>query len=113
MRILGGSLGIAASSAILGVKMKEYVGPTLMPEQRAKMGGVGSAVIYGEAQRPAIRAAYTAALRTDMAVCCGLLAAATLCAVGMYKRPGKRVSLVEMQRRQHGAAPGGQQPVPP
>ncbi|KAK0743736.1 major facilitator superfamily transporter [Schizothecium vesticola] len=109
MRILGGSLGIAASSAILGVKMKDHVTATLSSEQRDQLGDVGSAAIYQAAEKQAIRDAYTAALRTDMAVCCGVLAAATLCAVAMYKKTGQRVSLVEMQKRQREAAARMQQ----
>lgn len=107
MRILGGSLGIAASSAILGVKMKDHVTATL--STRDQQGDTGSAAIYQAAEKQAIRDAYTAALRTDMAVCYGVLAAATLCAFAMYKKTGQRVSLWEMQRRQREAAARMQQ----
>ena len=97
VRVLGGSIGIAASSAILGVKMRTETGGIVVPDQLTHSGS-GLASLAPE-QQAVVRRAYTLALREDMIVCCALLAVSIICAVFVYRKD--RVSPAEMQRQRH------------
>ncbi|KAK3390892.1 major facilitator superfamily transporter [Podospora didyma] len=94
VRIFGGSIGIAASSAILGVKTQKLA--SILPP-----GGVARATSGGpspttQEQWEAIRSIYTDAFREDMIVCCAVLAGGIVCALGVYRR--NRKSMAEVFR---------------
>jgi len=95
IRIWGGSIGIAASSAILSVKSEAHfradaeglVNPEMLVLQQDSLT---------EEQWQAIRRMYTAALKQDMIVCCGVTALALIFTLGIYRR--NRVSIQDQQR---------------
>ncbi|KAK4103559.1 hypothetical protein N658DRAFT_547806 [Parathielavia hyrcaniae] len=93
VRILGGSLGIAASSAILGARTQS----DMPPEALAHLASDPSALDPG--QWAAIRTTYTEALREMMIVCCAVLALAMVCTLGLYRRD--RVSMEEMYQQRY------------
>lgn len=89
IRIFGGSIGIAASSAILGSKTRAL---TVPPEALAHLASNPSAL--SPDQWALIRTVYTEALREDMIVCCAVLAVAMVVTLGVYRK--NRVSMEEM-----------------
>lgn len=95
VRIFGGSLGIAASSAILGVKMRSELAGIVSPEELTRSGSGISGL--SSVQQAAVRNAYTKALHNDMIVCSAVLAVSALCAVAVYRKD--RLSIQEMQDR--------------
>ncbi|KAL2157461.1 hypothetical protein VTH06DRAFT_6012 [Thermothelomyces fergusii] len=98
VRIFGGSMGIAASSAILGAKTRsEMPGGSVPSEVLTRMASDPSAL--SPEQWAAIRRVYTQALREDMIVCCAVLAAAMVVTLGVYKRD--RVSIEEMMKQRY------------
>ncbi|KAH6856497.1 major facilitator superfamily domain-containing protein [Chaetomium sp. MPI-CAGE-AT-0009] len=98
VRIFGGSIGIAASSAILGAKTRgELAGGELPPEVLAHLASDPSAL--SPEQWGSIRRVYTDALREDMIVCCAVLAAAMVVTLGVYRR--NRVSMPEMMKQRY------------
>jgi hypothetical protein len=119
VRIFGGSIGIAASSAILGAKTRsEMAGSSVPPEMLAHMASDPSALPPD--QWTLVRRVYTDALKEDMIVCCAVLAAAMVCTLGIYRR--NAVSYEEMMKQRYreegerrraapeaarGAVPGG------
>ena len=94
LRILGGSVGIAASSAILGVKVRDQLTGILTPDQLRGLAGQMSTLT--PQQHAAVRVAYTDALKEDMIVCCDILAVAFFLTLGVYQK--NRVSIEEKQR---------------
>lgn len=103
VRILGGSLGIAASSAVLGVKTNSELAKVLSPEQLAHLASTMSSL--PPAQKEAVRHAYTDALRQDMIICCAVTGLGLLFALGTYSRTrlsmreaGKKHFLEEVER---------------
>ena len=95
LRILGGSIGIAASSAILGRKTRDQLAGILTPEQ---LGGLAAQYSHlTPEQHAAVRATYTDALREDMIVCCAVLTAAVFFTLGVNQ--ADRASVAERQRR--------------
>jgi hypothetical protein len=82
VRVFGGSLGIAASSAILGVTLKQQVGRSVTPQQLSSLGGGNANVTPG--QLAVVRKAYSDAFREDMRVCTIIAAIALLWALGTY-----------------------------
>ncbi|KAK3353521.1 major facilitator superfamily transporter [Lasiosphaeria hispida] len=95
VRILGGSIGIAASSAVLGTKIRSS--GSAGAEQLSHSGsGVG--VLSPELQA-AIRTAYTDALHEDMIVCCAVVAVGVLCAAGVWRR--NRLPLQEQLKERY------------
>ncbi|KAH6635230.1 hypothetical protein B0J18DRAFT_442677 [Chaetomium sp. MPI-SDFR-AT-0129] len=103
VRIFGGSIGIAASSAILAVKLRADLAGTAAES-------LGSGTLARLAADPnslpteqwdAIRRVYTDALREDMIVCCAVLVAGMLVTLGVYRR--NRVSMVEMMHQRSAA----------
>ncbi|KAB5576461.1 major facilitator superfamily transporter [Coniochaeta sp. 2T2.1] len=110
MRILGGSIGIAASSAILGVKTRNQLSGILSPSQLRGLAGQMSTLTPEQAT--AVRVAYTDALKEDMVVCCAVLAVGFFLTCGVYRRG--RLSLAARHQQQlaeeharHAAAAGG------
>lgn len=123
LRILGGSIGIAVSSAILGLKSRDQLTGILSPEQLGGLAGQLSRLT--PEQYAAVRVTYTNALQEDMITCCAVLAAGFIVTLGVYQK--NRVSLeerarerdVEEQNRQSGSkdvamdqGPVHQQPEP-
>ncbi|KAK4152772.1 hypothetical protein C8A00DRAFT_44201 [Chaetomidium leptoderma] len=112
VRIFGGSIGIAASSAILSAKTAELVGGSIPPEALANLESDPSAM--SPDQWALIRRVYTDALKQDMIVCCAVVAVAMVCTLGIYQR--NRVSMEDMMKqryreeseRRKAAALGGQ-----
>ncbi|KAI0555062.1 major facilitator superfamily transporter [Xylaria curta] len=92
VRIFGGSLGIAASSTILGLSLTAQVGGSVTPQQIAS-GGADLA----PGDLAAIRGAYAEAFREDMRVCTIIAGIGLLWAIGTYSR--KRLNHTE-QREQ-------------
>ncbi|KAK0672678.1 major facilitator superfamily domain-containing protein [Cercophora samala] len=89
-RILGGSIGIAVSSAILGGKLRSAVDntskmPSLILAHIATSAKEGKDTLTDN-DWAAIRKVYTSALREDMMVCCGVLAAGVVCSLFVYRR---------------------------
>jgi hypothetical protein len=98
VRIFGGSIGIAASSAILGANIRSgMVGSSVSPEMMAHLASDPSALPPD--QWALVRRVYTDALKEDMIVCCAVLAAAMLCTLGVYRR--NTVSLEEMMKQRY------------
>ncbi|OHW92792.1 major facilitator superfamily transporter [Colletotrichum incanum] len=96
VRILGGSLGIAASTAILGNFIRNDLAGVVSPEYLSSLHGVGMNLT--EAQTAAVRQAYTDSFRKDMQVGTILSGIAILLSLGIYRR--NRVTLEE-QRQMH------------
>jgi len=84
VRVFGGSLGIAASSAILGVTLQQQVGRSVTPQQLSSLGGGNANITPG--QLVAVRKAYSDAFREDMRVCAIIAGIALLWALGTYNR---------------------------
>lgn len=98
VRIFGGSIGIAASSAVLGSKTRAALAAgSVAPSALAHLGTDPSRL--PPAQWALVRQIYTDALREDMIVCCAVLAAATLLTLGVYRRG--RVSMQEMMKQRY------------
>jgi hypothetical protein len=96
VRIFGGSIGIAASSAILGTKTRAVLaGGSVPPEALANLASDS----LSPEQWALIRRVYTDALKEDMIVCCAVLAAAAICTLGVSRR--NRVSFEEMMKQRH------------
>lgn len=83
VRILGGSIGIAVSSMILGAKMS-HLGGGLDPNQLTH-SEAGISGLTPE-QQNAVRVVYTEALRDGMIVCGALMALAMVCGAATYKK---------------------------
>lgn len=104
VRILGGSIGIAASSAVLGVKTNSELAKVLSPEQLAHLASAMSNL--APAQKEAVRQAYTEALRQDMIICCAVMGLGLIFTLGVYSRTrlsipeaGKKHFLEEIERK--------------
>ncbi|KAL1841855.1 hypothetical protein VTJ49DRAFT_6532 [Mycothermus thermophilus] len=86
VRMLGGSIGIAASSAILGTKFRaELAGTTVISPDVLTYLASDPGILPAETWA-VIRRVYTQALRENMIVCCAVLAAALGCSLFVYKR---------------------------
>ncbi|KAK5657724.1 hypothetical protein OQA88_2796 [Cercophora sp. LCS_1] len=94
VRILGGSIGIAASSMILGAKLASLGGGVDL--NRLTHSELGMAELTPE-QQTTVRIVYTAALRDSMIVCAALMGLAMVCGVGTYTKD--RLSVVEQQQK--------------
>lgn len=107
IRILGGSIGIAASSAVLGVKTNSELAGVLSKEQLAHLASTMSNL--APAQKETVRHAYTEALREDMIICCAVSVLGLVFALGVYSRTrlsipeaGKKHILEEIERKRAG-----------
>ncbi|KAK3688449.1 major facilitator superfamily transporter [Podospora appendiculata] len=97
VRTLGGSLGIAASSAILGVRTRSALTGVVT---EAQLAGLGSKVSnLSPEQWTAIRTVYTDAFREDMIICCAVLTLALVCSMGIYRR--NRPSIPEQEQNRY------------
>ncbi|KAF6807597.1 major facilitator superfamily transporter [Colletotrichum plurivorum] len=96
VRILGGSIGIAASTAILGTVVREQPAGTLESEQLWSAHRPGTELT--KAQVTALRQVYAYSFQQDMKVGAILSGIAILVSLGAYRRD--RVS-IENQRQLH------------
>lgn len=83
-RILGGSLGIAASSAILGVKQRAELAGIVSQQQLASLSAGDSGLT--PAQYDAVRQAYADAFTQDMKVSAIVVSIGLLFTFGVYRR---------------------------
>jgi hypothetical protein len=97
IRIFGGSIGIAASTAILGSKTRTMEGGSVPAEVLAHLASDPS--VLSPEQWATIRHVYTAALKEDMIVCCAVLALALIVSLGVYRR--NRVPMEEMLKQRY------------
>lgn len=95
VRVLGGSIGIAASSAILNVKLHPYTEGAQASNQLPE-GGLTS---LPPQQQAIIRSVYTSALKDSMIACSALLGAGVLLAGLVYRK--NRMLPFEMQQKRH------------
>lgn len=92
-RVLGGSLGIAASTAILGVMQARYLSGLVSPSDLAILHS--SSASFAPAQLLAVRKAYSDSFSESMKVCAAVSGACVLVTLLTYrKRP-----MVIMERR--------------
>ncbi|KAK3904946.1 hypothetical protein C8A05DRAFT_42045 [Staphylotrichum tortipilum] len=98
VRIFGGSIGIAASSAILGSKSRAQLATGALPAEAFTHLAANPAAL-SPGQWAAIRQVYTDALKEDMIVCCAVLAAAMVVTLGAYRK--NRVSMEEMIKQRY------------
>ena len=94
-RIIGGSIGIAASSAILGTKTRSELAGVV---SAAQLADLAHSALTPE-QYAAVRVAYTDAFREDMIVCCAVLVLGFLFALGVYRK--NRLSMEEVIRQRY------------
>lgn len=94
VRVLGGSIGIAASSAIVGVKIRDQVGIS-KDNWLPAPGGVSSDL--SPTQQIAVRQAYSDAFKKDMAICAIIGALAVLVSLVMLSR--KKLTAAEYMER--------------
>lgn len=98
IRIFGGSIGIAASSAILGTKSRAQLATGDLPaEALANLTANPAALSPG--QWVAIRRVYTDALKEDMIVCCAVLAVAMVVTLAVYRK--NRIPMEDMIKQRH------------
>ncbi|KAI2463249.1 major facilitator superfamily transporter [Annulohypoxylon bovei var. microspora] len=90
VRVLGGSIGIAASSAIVGTKLKDQVG-IMRTDWLPSPEGTGAGLTHS--QQVAVQQAYSDAFNEDMRVCAIIGAFAILFSFGLYSR--KRLTMRE------------------
>ncbi|KAI0889599.1 major facilitator superfamily transporter [Annulohypoxylon maeteangense] len=83
VRVLGGSIGIAASSAIVGTRIKDQVG-SLETSWLPSPEGAGDGLTH--TQQIAVQQAYSDAFNEDMRVCAIIGAFAILVSFGMFSR---------------------------
>lgn len=115
VRVLGGSIGIAASSAILSVRASRVTGGALNTELMLH----SDLTKLSPEQQEGVRMIYTLALKDDMIVCSALLAAGVFVSAFAYRKG--RMSPEELGRKRReqeegriqaggaeGAAAGGQ-----
>lgn len=105
LRILGGSLGISMSTALVDRKVGQYL-PNLAPEKLATLGSGGAQLSHTE--REALHAAYSAAFHDGMVVAVAVSGAAVLLTLCAYRRGDRKMvsdqrqalAQEEMARRQ-------------
>ncbi|KAI1265897.1 major facilitator superfamily transporter [Xylariaceae sp. FL1019] len=85
VRVLGGSLGIAATSAILGATLQSQIGAFVTADEISALVA-GDGIGMDSNQLTAIRKAYSNAFREDMEVCAIISGVAILSAIGTYSR---------------------------
>ncbi|KAJ8128366.1 hypothetical protein O1611_g5267 [Lasiodiplodia mahajangana] len=98
VRVFGGSLGIAASSAILQISLQAQGGGSVTSQQISSVGGSGANL--APAELAVIRKAYANAFREDMQVGTVVAGIALLWALGTYSR--QRLSRDELRERRVG-----------
>jgi hypothetical protein len=91
MRVLGGSIGIAASTAILGVtQRKELLIPGIFTEEQLTNLQT-AARNFNPAQLHAVRQAYSNAFNEDMRVCAIVSSLCVLVTLGTFRRHNQPV----------------------
>jgi hypothetical protein len=83
-RVLGGSIGIAASTAILGVMEYDQLTGVVSESQLASLQA--SEKMLSPAQLHAIRQAYSDAFNEDMRVCTVVAGVCVLLTIGTFQR---------------------------
>lgn len=94
VRLLGGSLGIATSTAVLHQKVTEYLTGMLSPSELAAVGGPDSHLSDTQLER--VHYAYAESFRMDMKVAAGISAIGVISTLGAYRR---RRLLIQEQRQ--------------
>ncbi|KAI1336045.1 major facilitator superfamily transporter [Xylariaceae sp. FL0016] len=98
VRVLGGSIGIAASSAILGVIMRTRFGGDISPGQLAALESGATETLGSGLDLEAARQAYANAFSKDMKVCAIVSGIAILTSLGTFSR--NRPTPEEHRKRQ-------------
>lgn len=98
MRVFGGSIGVAACTAILGSSSRRNLISTgLLTAQQLSTLRV-SASDLTPVQLAAVREVYADAFRLEMQICAAISAACTICALGLYRR--ERLEILEIRVKQ-------------
>ncbi|KAM0325264.1 hypothetical protein ACHAPQ_008038 [Fusarium lateritium] len=84
VRLLGGSLGIAASSALLNEKSSSYLAGVLTPYEQATVGGSGTHL--SNAQWSAVRYTYADAFKVEMKIATAVAACSVISAFGAFRK---------------------------
>jgi hypothetical protein len=84
MRLLGGSLGIAASSALLNEKSTNYLTGVLTPYEQATVGS--SSTHLSNAQWSAVRYTYADAFKVEMKIATAVAACSVISAFGAFRK---------------------------
>ncbi|KAF7542778.1 hypothetical protein G7Z17_g11284 [Cylindrodendrum hubeiense] len=84
VRLLGGSLGIATSTALLHQKVAEYLTDILTPAELGTIGGPDSHL--SDSQLEMVHYAYAESFRADMKVAAGISAIGIISTLGTYRR---------------------------
>lgn len=95
VRVLGGSIGIAASTAILGVTQRRQLSGILTPDQLAILES--SAKTFTAEQLQAVRKAYSDSFRQDLRVCAIISGICILITLSAYRHNPEPV--LETRRR--------------
>ncbi|KAK7417041.1 hypothetical protein QQX98_004802 [Neonectria punicea] len=105
LRLLGGSLGIATSTALLHQKVNEYLNGVLTPAELATIGGPDTHL--SRSQLDSVHYAYAESFRADMKVAAGISAIGVISTLGAYRRcrlviqeQRKTLVIAEITRRQ-------------
>lgn len=83
-RILGGSIGIAASTAILGLTRQQQLAGIVSSAQLASLESSSKSMTYAEIQ--AVRQAYSDSFSEDMKVCAIVAGICVLVTIGTWKK---------------------------
>ncbi|KAK7431400.1 hypothetical protein QQZ08_002171 [Neonectria magnoliae] len=94
LRLLGGSLGIATSTALLHQKVNEYLNGVLSPSELATIGGPDTHL--SGSQLDSVHYAYAESFRADMKVTAGISAIGVISTLGAYRR---RRLVIQEQRK--------------
>ena len=87
MRLLGGSIGVAASFIILNTKIQNTLGSILSPEQLEDFYKSPAAILsFTVTQKIEVRETYINAFAIDMRMCIGISAASFLVSICTYQR---------------------------
>ncbi len=98
IRIFGGSIGIAASSAILGSKSRAQLATGDLPAEALAQLASNPAAL-SPSDWVAIRRVYTDALKEDMIVCCAVLAVAMVVTLAVYRK--NRIPMEDMIKQRY------------
>ncbi|KAH8199289.1 hypothetical protein TruAng_006525 [Truncatella angustata] len=93
IRILGGSLGIAASSAILGTTLRSQLASVVDPKLLNSLENATSQLT--SVQLNAVRRAYSEAFNEDMRVCAIVASVSVVLAFGAWTKPSSRPTVQE------------------
>lgn len=94
MRILGGSLGISASTVLLREEIKKHVGNTAHGQENTTTNGMKLSVL--DVSSPEVRLAYTSAFHRGMIIATAIAGASMLVTLMGYRRV--RQDMLEQRR---------------